>query len=648
MHFLTSIEYMNVSFTKHFPFHGRASQGNQSIGEKQIPYFKYKTSGVALACAVFLTAASASALDFYVSPLGSDKNPGTKAKPFQTIAHARDRVAKINSKMTGDIVVYLGGGTYQISESVVFDANDSGSNGHKVIYKAAAGQTPIVSGGKAIKNWEIHDKEKNIYKAAVGGLEFRQIYVNGVRGVRARHPNQTNEVTLEGYLGGAGVTGTPYQLQVTPAELTGWETWSNLNEVEVVMVTHWKQKRARIASIAGKLISFQEPENAAPSMNHLEQGGTPHWYENAYEFLDAEGEFYLNTKTDTLYYKLRAEDKPPIEVIAPVVETLFDIRGSSPEEKVHDLLFEGITFQHSNWTKPNTHGYQVMQSATWYCKPGNFFDTEAPIPAAVQLANANEVEIRSCTVQQTGAHGIAAIKDVVSDCSIVGNLVTDTSAGGIYLLLNDEKSTGNQVTDNTVQYIGMCYSDGCGILIARTPDVAILHNEIRYVRYTGISTGWSWDDKDSTAKNQDVGFNLIHKTMGLHDDGGGIYTLGKIPDMKIHHNYIHNITRSKFSGNYGICGIYLDNGSCFKLVQDNVIENVEATFFSGNKPNYKNTFDRNYHNGPLAKILDPANIVTNNTMVQDSKWPDEALKIMKEAGPRGAYRRSDASIKSQD
>jgi hypothetical protein len=217
--------------------------------------------------------------------------------------------------------------------------------------------------------------------------------------------------------------------------------------------------------------------------------------------------------------------------------------------------------------------------------------------------------------------------------------VTDTAAGGIYLLLNDEKSTGNMVADNTVEYIGMFYSDGCGILVARTPDVAILHNEIRHGRYTGISTGWTWDDKDTAAKNHDVGHNLIHRTMGLHDDGGGIYTIGKIPGMKIHHNYIHNIPRSKFSGNYGICSVYLDNGSCFKLVQDNVTENVEAAFFASNKPNHSNTFDRNYYSGRLIRFVEKENTVTNNIEVKGSNWPAEAVKIMKEAGPRGAYRR---------
>ena len=576
------------------------------------------------------------AKDYFVAPNGSDNNAGTESQPFATIAHARDTVAKINSRMTEDITVYLRGGTYELSASVVFQANDSGANGHKVIYRAFPGETPVVSGGQVIKGWSIHDKENNIYKASVGDLEFRQIYVNGVRGVRARNPNRTSEVTLEGYLGGANVTGKPpYQLKVNPAELSGWEKWANLDEIEVVMVTHWKQKRARISGISGGMISFQEPENTARSMFHMEQGGTPHFYENAYEFLDGPGEFYLNTKSDTLYYKPReGEDLSAVEVIVPRIETLFDIRGGTPSNMVHDIVFEGITFQYSNWIKPNSKGFQVMQSATWLVTDG-----DSPIPGAVQLQNARAVEIRSCTVARTGAHGIAAVKDVVSECSIIGNLVSDAAAGGIYLLLNDEKSAGNRIEDNTVEKVGMEYSNGCGILVARTPDVSIVYNEIRDVRYTGISTGWTWDDKDTAARNHDVGYNLIHGVMRLHDDGGGVYTLGKIPGMRIHDNYIHTLVRSKFSGNYGICGIYLDNGSCLKSVRDNVIENVEAAFFAGNKPNYSNVFEKNYHNGLLAKTIAKENTVKDNTQVQGANWPSEAKEIMAKAGPRGAYRR---------
>ena len=593
--------------------------------------------GVTLGSMLLMGRPLATAAEFYVAPSGSDQNPGTKAKPFKTIAHARDEVAKVNVGMKEDITVYLGQGTYELTAPVVFAVKDSGMNGHKVIYKAFAGKEPIVSGGRKITDWQIHDKEKNIHKASVGGLEFRQLHINGVRAIRARYPDQTSGVSLEEYLTGSTVTGAaPYQLKVKPEELAGWEKWRNLNEVEVVMVTHWKQKRARIAGIAGGTVSFQAPENAARSMNHLEQPGTPHWYENAYEFLDAEGEFYLNTQTDTLYYKPRkGEDMASAEVIVPQVDTLVDIHGAPGTEMVHDLVFEGIAFEYSNWTTPSNRGYQVMQSATWYANAGSHFDASVTIPAAVQLENAGRIEIRGCAVRRTGAHGIAAVRDVVSDCDIIGNRVSDCAAGGIYLLLNDAKSTGNRIEDNTVESIGMLHSDGCGILVARTPDVSILHNEIRNVRYTGISTGWSWDDKPSTARNHEVAYNLIHHVMGLHDDGGGIYTLGRIEGMKIHHNYIHDITRSKFAGSYGICGIYLDNGSCLKLVQDNVIENVEAAFFSGNKPNYQNTFERNYHNGPLAKVIEKTNTVRDNVEVKKgTEWPAAAVEIIKKAGPR--------------
>ena len=91
---------------------------------------------------------------FYVSPAGNDKNPGTQAAPFKTIQRARDEVRKVNGKMSGDIEVILGGGTYQLDETLVFDHRDGGTGGHNVVYKAAPGETPIISGGKTISGWQ--------------------------------------------------------------------------------------------------------------------------------------------------------------------------------------------------------------------------------------------------------------------------------------------------------------------------------------------------------------------------------------------------------------------------------------------------------------------------------------------------------------
>ena len=54
--------------------------------------------------------------DYYVSPKGSDNNPGTSEKPFATLERARDaaRAAKHDSTVT----IWLRGGTYTRSTHV--------------------------------------------------------------------------------------------------------------------------------------------------------------------------------------------------------------------------------------------------------------------------------------------------------------------------------------------------------------------------------------------------------------------------------------------------------------------------------------------------------------------------------------------------
>lgn len=132
-------------------------------------------------------AAAAIQATYYVSPTGSDSNPGTLAQPFATIAKARDVVRTINASMTGDIYVYLRGGTYTLSQTLAFNDSDSGTNGHNVIYQNYAGETPIISGGQNITGWEIYDPGNSIYRAvAPNGFDTRQLYVNGLRATRAQ------------------------------------------------------------------------------------------------------------------------------------------------------------------------------------------------------------------------------------------------------------------------------------------------------------------------------------------------------------------------------------------------------------------------------------------------------------------------------
>src|ERR1700733_1095321 len=74
--------------------------------------------------------------ELYVSPTGDDSNPGTQARPIRTLEHARDLVRTMNQSMSRNVVVWLGGGTYRLTEPLALDARDSGMGGNYVIYAA--------------------------------------------------------------------------------------------------------------------------------------------------------------------------------------------------------------------------------------------------------------------------------------------------------------------------------------------------------------------------------------------------------------------------------------------------------------------------------------------------------------------------------
>ncbi len=89
----------------------------------------------------------------YVSPTGRDAGSGTAAHPFKTLDHARDYVRDVKEKAKGDIHVRLMSGTYQLSRTFALTSRDSGRDGHRIVYEAAPGAHPVISGGKQITGW---------------------------------------------------------------------------------------------------------------------------------------------------------------------------------------------------------------------------------------------------------------------------------------------------------------------------------------------------------------------------------------------------------------------------------------------------------------------------------------------------------------
>src|SRR5690348_5795235 len=86
----------------------------------------------------------------YTSPAGSDANPGSQARPVQTLERAITLARNQASVGSKDVTITLAGGTYRLTRPLQLDANDSGRNGKNLVFTTKAGEHPVLSGAVRI------------------------------------------------------------------------------------------------------------------------------------------------------------------------------------------------------------------------------------------------------------------------------------------------------------------------------------------------------------------------------------------------------------------------------------------------------------------------------------------------------------------
>ena len=570
--------------------------------------------------------------EFYVSLQGDDSNSGTKDSPFLTLEKAQSEVRKISGNMTGDIVVYLADGTYNLDDTLVFDERDSATNDFVIKYTAENGAKPVISGGSEIGGFSLYDEENNIYSAKVEeGFTFRQLYVNGVKAVRARS-NTDYSTRIIGasrfdkdgnlipenlnYWGEDSLVPAEYGEIYIKADEFG--EYNNLRKVELHVLTAWVENILRIktAETDGEqvVIRIQDNENRLifnrmhPNIDgysHKSTHNFVYYIENAYELIDTDNEWYLDESTNTLYFKApEGLDMGTAEVIAPKLETLVSV-NSTDNSKICNLAFEGITFEYSTWNLPGENGLVNIQAGMYanYC----IFKTNdmgVLKPAAgIYVANTNNFTMKNCTVQNMGAAGIDLnygtynsliqdniIQNISGNGIMIGKFVVDENTD-IHVAYNPENKddicTNDKIVNNYVLNIGTDYEGSVGIGAGYPKNILIANNEVAYAPYTGISVGFGWTSDENAMSGNRILNNHIHHTSQILCDAGGIYTLSKQPDSEMSGNYIHDITIPAWA-DYETCGIYMDEQTSGYTVKNNVLENAPIIWRNQNGTNNYN------------------------------------------------------------
>ena len=556
--------------------------------------------------------------EIWISPKGSDFNDGTRQSPKATLTsalrQAREWRRTEDNRIQGGITIYMEGGTYAFHEPVFIRPEDSGTKESPTIIRSVGDEKVILSGGISIKGWKKQGKVWVADVPAFNGrpLDFRQLWVNGKKAVRARDVEDFEKMNRI-----CSVDEKNEILYVPAVSIRRLiDNKGNLKAKYAEMVLHqmWCVANLRIRSVEvqgdSAAIRFHQPESRIqfehpwPRPMVTTDGHNSAFYlTNARELQDVPGEWYHDIDARKVYYYPREGEKmQEAEVIVPAVETLVRVEGTLDRPVCH-IRFEKITFSYTTWMRPSEKGHVPLQ-AGMYLTDGYRIDPKMqrnylnhPLDnqgwlgrpaAAVRVVAARQIDFERCRFEHLGSTGLdyeeAVQGGVVRGClfrDIAGNglLVGSFSPAAHETHLPYDPADRREVC--TQQQINNCYFTeignedwGClAIAAGYVGDVNIEHNEISEVPYSGISLGWGWTQTVNCMRNNRVHANLIHHYAKHMYDVAGIYTLGSQPKSYVTENCVHSIYKPGYvhDSNHWFY-LYTDEGSSFITVRDNWTE----------------------------------------------------------------------------
>ena len=506
---------------------------------------------------------------------GTDGPLATLAGGLKATRAARQQGGQASGQ---PIKVFMGGGTYFLDQPVVLTPEDS-----DLVLAAYPGAQPVLSGGCPIAGWrEVAVEGKRLWAADMpevrdGKWLFRELWINGRRATRARHPNR-------GYLPIAELpdrskewTQGHSRFRFREGDLKAWNTVTN---AEVVAMTRWVESRLPVIAVDEKerIVSFSKR-----SVFELAPGDL-YYAEGAFEFLDAPGEWYLEPASGTLYYLPRAgETLAEIQAVAPLLEQVVRFAGR-PEagQFVERVALRGLTFSHTEWYFPSGfHGAKNKPnvSPSPSAEIGGFAQAAVGVPGAVWGEGVRNCAFEGCRFAALGNYGLELARGCQSNC-ITRCEFSDLGAGGVKLgetHIRDraaEQARANEISHCRIHDGGKFFASAIGVWVGQSADNRLTHNLICDFYYTGISIGWTWGYGPALAAGNTVLLNHVHH-IGVKSDGdgpilsdmGGIYTLGRQPGTTIRSNLWHDIAGLRYGG----WGIYFDEGSSGIVAEDNVV-----------------------------------------------------------------------------
>ncbi len=490
--------------------------------------------------AIWLGLALGAPAELHVAPNGRDTNAGTPGQPFATPARAQAALRALKAggaPPAGGVTIVLHGGTYELAQPLTLTAPDGGTAEAPVIWRAAAGETVWLSGGRAIRadQWQpVTDPAvvARLDPAARGHVRQLDLRAAGV-------PRDLPELpdTLRGF-----TRHDPPLLEVFSGDrrmtCARWpnEGFARFGEIvdfgsglrdpkgpkrpgrfryEGDRPSRWKVDegvwangfwaRAYLCEIVrfGQIdTQRREIEWAAPLGFGLDTWGANRYYVfNVLEELDAPGEWYLDRQRERLYFwpPAGAAARP---VVLSVLDTpLVSVTGAA------QVRFERLGF-------------------------------ECGRQDALRIQDSRHCRVTGCRFRNTGQNAVVVTGG--EDVGVVGCDIHDTGYAGVRLSGGDRRTLtpcGHFADNNHIHHTSVTRRVHAGPISLQGVGLRAAHNLIHHEPHSAI---W-YQGNDLTMEYNDIYWCHFETSEGgVFYTGYDWTTRGNV----IRFNHIHHINDS--------------------------------------------------------------------------------------------------------
>lgn len=586
--------------------------------------------------AMTAVAATAENIHIHVTPAG--------ITPHQALREGREMRRLRQVGATDTLFLDFADGIYRLDETLFIRPEDSGTPTSPTILRAIHSGKAILSGGREMTA----DRMGEGIATFQPTVNRRNITVRQLWSEDAKVPH-ASLVPLDSMLTMLDFDRENREICIPATDFTPFLSSSDgskadpIDGLEMLVHQRWALAILRVKDyrVTGDTVrlSFFDPESRLefehpwPQPVIREDRGDGILVSSSYNLLGGAavakpGTWYQDLQTGTITYYLPAASRPSLSTAQythltfPVLSQLVEVSGSL-ERPVHDVLFQGLSFQHAAWTRPSEKGHVTLQGGMYLLDayklqiPGlpekEYLENQAWIErpeAAVTVRGGQRINFHLCEFLHLGATGLDFVW-ADSCCQVTRCHFEDIGGTALALGAFPDRGFETHVPFRPVNLHELCsdfnisYNNiinatnedwGCvGIGAGYVADVTIDHNNLSDLNYSGICVGWGWTPLNSGMRNNHITNNKVSRFGKMLYDTGGIYTLSYQPGSSIENNYLFDLCPPRYATNLRGFYIYLDEATDGFIIRNNY---CPQPLFGDNRPGPDVHWE---NNGPVSK-----------------------------------------------